>query len=71
VHVRLGAVPPQYIDPSRLASLYPPSTKPSLPDSFVAPRLARENLNAPAAASGLLLGAGLLALGAYWATRKR
>lgn len=48
--MRLGSLPRGYVDPSSLASLYPVTSKPTLPDDFVAPDLRARNENAGAGA---------------------
>lgn len=56
--------PPTYLDPSLLAAKYPPITRPTLPNTFVAPDLERRS-NTPAAGVGgglvVLAGLGVLA----------
>lgn len=61
-------LPSRYVDPSALSSRYPTSAKPSLPSSFVAPLLTREeNLNT--AGAGLLFALGGVGL-AVWLLSK-
>jgi hypothetical protein len=63
-----GSVPPQYIDPGALGSRYPSTSKPALPDTFVAPNMQRPNIDLVepvAAGGGAVVAVGLLVLGGY------
>ena len=63
-----GQLPRGYVDPSALASQYPSSTKPTLPDTFVVD-LRNENIVATGGGAALAIG-GLVALGLWLGSRR-
>jgi hypothetical protein len=66
----LAQVPAGYVDPSSLAAQYPTSAKPSLPASFVAPNLTRQNVSPGAVGAGGLVVIGLGAAALWWASSR-
>lgn len=65
-----GQLPDGYVDPVVLARRYPTTTKPTLPSTFVAPDVRRENYPVATAAGGGLVVIGILgAIGLALAAR--